>query len=122
MQAAKEEDLMQAAEFAHAADFISALPDGMNTVLGEGGYGLSLGQRQRVAVARAIARQPSLYIFDESTSGLDKETAASVENTIRKLSEDSTVILITHRETTAAIAHDIYHIVDGSAVRQEGRS
>lgn len=108
-------ELTRAAGEAHAAEFIAALPGGLDTVLGESGYGLSVGQRQRIAVARAIARRPSLYIFDESTSGLDPDTAAAIEATIRELSRGSTVILITHRETTAAIADRVYRIHDGKA-------
>ena len=119
-QAVDEAEVIRATTQAHAADFIAGLPAGLDTVLGESGYGLSVGQRQRIAVARAIARRPSLYIFDESTSGLDTETAAAIEATIRELSRSSTVILITHRESTAAIADRIYHIVDGKA--EESRS
>lgn len=113
---ATDEIIMHSARLAHAESFINSLPDGFDTILGEGGYGLSLGQRQRIAVARAIARNPSLYIFDEATSALDTETAAAIENTIRNLSKNSTVIIITHRESTAAIADRIYRIVDGRAI------
>jgi len=118
-QAVDEAEVIRATTQAHAADFIAGLPAGLDTVLGESGYGLSVGQRQRIAVARAIARRPSLYIFDESTSGLDTETAAAIEATIRELSRSSTVILITHRESTAAMADRIYRIVDGRAEEQK---
>ena len=107
--------LAAAAAAAHADGFIAGLADGFDTELGEGGFGLSVGQRQRIAVARAIVRRPALYIFDESTSGLDPEAAAAIEQTMRALAREATVILITHRESTAAIADRVYHIRDGRA-------
>jgi ATP-binding cassette subfamily B protein/subfamily B ATP-binding cassette protein MsbA len=102
--------LERAVAMAQASDFISRLPLGLDTEIGDEGIRLSGGQQQRIALARALYRDPPVYIFDEATSMYDLEgEAAFVEACIRSLS-GRTVIIITHRPASLALAHRIIHM------------
>lgn len=93
---ASEPEIMKAADDAHLGSFIRSLPLGLNTVIGERGYGLSGGQAQRIALARAFLRDAPILLLDEPTAGLDQATATLLMLTIRKLAEGRTVLMISH--------------------------
>ena len=92
-----EEEIWLALEIAEAKEFVSRLPDGIFTIVGDRGAKLSGGQRQRIALARALIRQPKLLILDEATNSLDEENETKIFDTIFKL-QDTTVLIITHRK------------------------
>ena len=96
------EQVLKALDAAGLSTFIDSLPEGMDTIVGERGLGLSGGQKQRLSIARAIVRQPDLYVFDEATSALDPETEAVVAGAIRNLAGAATVLVIAHRTSTLA--------------------
>ncbi|BAL80260.1 ABC transporter ATP-binding protein [Caldisericum exile] len=94
-------------------DFVQKLPYGLNTVIGEGGINLSAGEAQRVALARALILSPKVYIFDEPTSSVDLETEDKINEVFLKLKQNSTVIIIAHRLSTARIADKILVLENG---------
>lgn len=106
-----ESDIWQALEMAAAADFVHALPDGLDTVIGDRGVRLSGGERQRLALARALLSKPQLLILDEATSALDHENEQKIHQALLQLDGKLTIIIIAHRETT--IAHVKQRIVLG---------
>lgn len=99
-----------------AHDFISALPDGYDTVVGERGGTLSGGQRQRVAIARAAVRDPRIVVLDEPTTGLDAASAGVVEAALERLSEGRTTLHVTHDPAAASKADRIVYMSDGKVV------
>lgn len=104
---ASEDEIMRAAKAAHAIDFISKLPEGFNTYLGEKGVKLSGGERQRIAIARAIIRKPKILLLDEATNALDADNEQKVQNALDELSENTTTITIAHRLSTVTKADKI---------------
>ena len=119
---ASEASVGEAVRAASAEGFLTDLPRGADTVIGDGGRGLSAGERTRVAVARALVRSSDLMILDEPTSGLDEETAALVLSAIRRASADRAVLLIEHRPERASTADRVVQLADGRAVEQVGAS
>jgi len=110
-----------AARAAGIDDFISSLPAGYATLIGDGGTGLSGGQAQRIAIARAIVRQPRLLILDEATSGLDGETARGVRETVKSLAQQGVgVIAITHDVEMMRVCGDVVVVKDGWVVERGG--
>lgn len=109
-------DIEAAARTANAHDFISALPNGYDTMIGEGGQLLSGGQRQRLAIARAILRNPPILIFDEATSSLDTESESLVQEAIERLLASRTTFVIAHRLSTIARADRILVVEAGRIV------
>ena len=107
---ASDEACKAAARLAHADEFIAQLPQQYLTQVGDRGKALSVGQRQRLALARVIVRGPAIYIFDEPTSALDHESERLVQDSIQTLSGEATVILIAHRLSTVKQADAIYRI------------
>lgn len=110
---AKDEDIYDACKKASIFDFVTSLPDGFDTLIGERGVKLSGGQKQRLSIAAALLKKPRLIIFDEATSSLDKESEKIINDSINEISKYVTVIAITHRPSTALNAKKIIVIKDG---------
>ena len=111
---ATDEEIEAAAKLANAHDFIEAMPDGFDSVIGERGVTLSAGQRQRIAIARAAVRKVPILILDEPTTGLDGENEAQVMDALERLTEGRTTFLITHDLNRAAEADKIVFIENGT--------
>jgi ATP-binding cassette subfamily B protein len=113
---ASDAEIRKAARQAHADEFISAFPEGYETVVGERGVKLSGGQRQRVAIARAILKNPAILILDEATSSLDSESERLVQDALDGLMRGRTTFIIAHRLATVRNAHKIVVIKEGRVV------
>jgi ATP-binding cassette subfamily B protein/subfamily B ATP-binding cassette protein MsbA len=110
---ASDEEVVEAAKRARAHEFISALPEGYNTVVGPNGQRLSGGQRQRIALARAILRDAEILILDEATSQIDRESERLVHDALADLGRNRTLVMITHRESTLSLATRILQVQHG---------
>jgi len=115
---ATEEEIRHAASLAGAAEFIEALPQGYDTVVGEQGMRLSGGQRQRIAIARAILKNAPILLLDEATSALDTESERHVQAALSRLMQGRTTLVVAHRLSTIVDADIIYVIEDGRVVEQ----
>ncbi len=118
LEGASRDDVEAAARAANAHEFISAMPDGYDTVVGERGTRLSGGERQRLAIARAILKNPPILIFDEATSSLDTESERLVQEAIEHLFEGRTVLIIAHRLSTVRNADRIVAMEAGRVVEK----
>lgn len=114
-----EQRLMEAIEKAQMSIFVSTLPEGVETQLGERGVKISGGQRQRIAIARALYYDPPILILDEATSALDNETESAVIEAINALHGKKTLIIIAHRLSTIANCDRIFEIKDGRAIERD---
>jgi ATP-binding cassette subfamily B protein/subfamily B ATP-binding cassette protein MsbA len=115
---ATEEEIIEAAKKAHAHEFISLMPEGYRTMVGPNGFRLSGGQRQRIALARAILRNAEILVLDEATSQVDVESERLIHESLARYVEDRTVIMITHRASTRALADAIVHVEHGTATKK----
>lgn len=119
MPGATRRQIEEAARIADAHGFISAMPDGYDSYVGDGGSTLSGGQRQRICIARAVLRNPDLLIFDEATSALDSESELQVQHSIDTLLEGRTAVIIAHRLSTIRSADQIV-VIDKGMVAERG--
>ena len=110
---ATDEEIERAARLAQAHEFVSALPEGYDTVIGERGITLSGGQRQRIAIARALVVDPRILILDDATASVDATTEARIREGLREAMRDRTTIIIAHRLSTIALADEIVVLDDG---------
>ena len=110
------EELKNACKFAAADEFISKLPDGYNTIIGENGVKLSGGQKQRISIARAILKKSPIILMDEATSSLDADSEQIVQNAIRNLTKNKTTLVIAHRLSTIHNADKIFVLKNGQIV------
>jgi len=112
------EVIRDAAQAAEAMDFIEALPQGFDTLVGERGVKLSGGQRQRLSLARAVLKDPPILILDEATSAVDNETEAAIQRSLASISRDRTVLVVAHRLSTIVNANQIVVLEHGRIVEQ----
>lgn len=119
---ASEAEVIEAAKLANAHSFISALPEGYSTKVGERGVQLSGGQRQRVAIARAVLKNPEILLLDEATSALDVESERIVQQALDRLMRNRTTVVVAHRLSTIKNADQISVIQDGKIIEQGSHS
>ena len=109
---------MEALKLAQADDFVSALPMGMDTSVGDRGTKLSGGQRQRIGIARALFTRPKLLVLDEATSSLDGQTESDISQAIQGLKGSVTVVMIAHRLATVLNADQVIYMDKGRIIAQ----
>lgn len=115
-----DEEIERAARLAHIHDFIVGLPDGYDTRVGERGLKLSGGEKQRVAIARTILKNPAILVFDEATSALDTQTEREIQGHLREVSRNHTTLVIAHRLSTVVDADEIIVLEAGEIVERGG--
>ncbi|RIW45461.1 ABC transporter ATP-binding protein, partial [Micromonospora endophytica] len=113
---ATDEELWAALEIAQARDFVEAMPEGLDTPVTQGGTNVSGGQRQRLAIARALVRRPEIYLFDDSFSALDLGTDARLRAALRPVTADAAVVIVAQRVSTIVGADQIIVLEDGGVV------
>jgi ABC-type multidrug transport system fused ATPase/permease subunit len=117
---ATREEIIAAARRAFAHEFIEPLPEGYDTVIGEQGAGLSGGQLQRIIIARAILKNPSILIFDEAMSQVDADSEAKIHKAIEEIMQNRTSFIIAHRFSTVVSA-DVIVVMDDGRIIAQGR-
>jgi ATP-binding cassette subfamily B multidrug efflux pump len=115
-ESASDEDLREAIEIAQATDFVADKPEGIDSPISQGGTNVSGGQKQRLSIARAIAKNPDIYVFDDSFSALDLKTDASLRHALSEKVKDKTVIIVAQRISTILHADQILVLDDGNLV------
>jgi ATP-binding cassette subfamily B protein len=115
---ASDEDIWAALRAAHIADLVHALPDGLDTVVGDRGYRLSGGEKQRMALARLLLKAPGVVVLDEATAHLDSESEAAVQRALSTALQGRTSLVIAHRLSTVREADQILVIAEGRVVEQ----
>ena len=110
--------IREMARIADADTFINKMPDGYNTIVGERGVGLSGGQKQRISLARALVKDPSILILDDTTSAVDMETEAKIQEELTKITNEKTTIIIAHRISSVRDADLILMMFKGRVVEQ----
>jgi len=113
---ATPEELQKAVEIAQASEFIAGMEGGMSAPISQGGTNVSGGQKQRLAIARALVKKPPIYIFDDALSALDFKTDAALRRALKKETENSTMIIVTQRVSTIRNAEQIIVIDEGQIV------
>lgn len=111
-----EEEMVQACKLAAFHDFVMTLPDGYDTIVGEGGVSLSGGQKQRLAIARAFIQKTEIILMDEATSALDNETQRSIQKAIENMKEEYTILIIAHRLSTVIHSDRILFVENGKVI------
>lgn len=114
------EEVVAAAKIADAHGFISQMPEGYDTIVGERGVGLSGGQKQRISLARALLKEPSILILDDTTSAVDMETEAFIQNELKKLDGQRTIFIIAHRISSIKAADQIL-VLDNGTIIESGK-
>ncbi len=113
---ATDEELWEALRIAQAEDFVQAMPDGLESAIAQGGTNVSGGQRQRLAIARALVAKPDVYLFDDSFSALDLSTDARLRAALKPVTRHTTVIVVAQRVSTIIDADHIVVLEDGAVV------
>jgi ATP-binding cassette subfamily B protein IrtB len=116
---ATDEEVMRVAKLANCHDFIMKLEHGYETVIGEGGFTLSAGERQRISIARALLKNAPIVLLDEATASLDADNEAEIQGAIKKLTQNKTVIVIAHRLNTIREADQIV-VLNGGKIAEQG--
>lgn len=116
---ASDEEVIEAAKAANAHDFIMELPDGYETKVGERGVKLSGGQKQRVAIARVFLKNPTILVLDEATSALDLESESLIQDSLERLAQNRTTIIVAHRLSTITHADKIF-VIENGGLAEEG--
>ncbi len=119
---ASHDEIVAAARAAHIHDFIAGLPDGYATVVGERGLKLSGGEKQRVAIARTILKNPAILVFDEATSALDTRSEQAIQRELKAIASDRTTLVIAHRLSTVVDADEILVLDKGRVVERGGHA
>ncbi|MDP3957991.1 MAG: ABC transporter ATP-binding protein [bacterium] len=112
------DDIARAVKMAHLEEFVAGLPDGIDTAVGERGALISAGQRQRIALARALARRPAILLLDEATSALDAESEQHIQSATEELKKEMTILVIAHRLTTVLDADRLLVVEEGRIVEE----
>ena len=115
---ATHEQVVEAAKRARCHDFISALPNGYDTIVGEGGASLSVGERQRISIARALLKDAPIVVLDEATASIDPENEQLIQQALTELTREKTVVVIAHRLATIEHADQILVVEDGTVVQR----
>lgn len=115
---AMHEQVVEAAKRARCHDFISALPNGYDTIVGEGGASLSGGERQRISIARALLKDAPIVVLDEATASIDPENEQLIQQALTELTREKTVVVIAHRLATIEHADQILVVEDGTVVQR----
>lgn len=115
---ATHEQVVEAAKRARCHDFISALPNGYDTIVGEGGASLSGGERQRISIARALLKDAPIVVLDEATASIDPENEQLIQQALTELTHEKTVVVIAHRLATIEHADQILVVEDGTVVQR----
>ena len=113
-----EKDIISSLKVASAWDFVQKLPDGLNTLIGERGVRLSMGEKQRLTLARAILKSPPIVILDEATSSVDVETERDIQLALNQLIKNRTTLIIAHRLSTIRDADQIIFLNHGEIIEQ----
>ena len=113
------DEVKEAAELAQVGKFIASLPKGFDTPVGERGLKLSGGEKQRVAIARTLLKNPPILIFDEATSALDSANERAIQAELKSAAQNKTTLVIAHRLSTVVDAHEIL-VMDGGRVVERG--
>lgn len=116
---ATEEEMIKACEMACLHDFIMTLENGYDSIIGEGGVNLSGGEKQRLAIARALLQDTEIILMDEATSALDNQTQTEIQESIKNISKDYTIIIVAHRLSTI-VDSDRIVVLDGGVIKEEG--
>jgi ATP-binding cassette subfamily B protein len=119
---ASQAEIEAACQAANIHHFIASLPDGYETVVGERGYRLSGGEKQRIAIARVILKNPRILVLDEATSNLDSQSEALIQEALERIMQNRTSIVIAHRLSTILAADVILVLKDGRLVEQARRT